>query len=51
MNPVVGAGFRIEQLTDTKPVADLRQVDPDAFEKYSRKPTFMVIEAILPSGG
>ena len=48
MNPLVNAGFRIERLTDTKPVTRLREVDPDAFEKYSHKPTFMVIEAILP---
>lgn len=50
VNPVIGAGFRIEQLTDAKPVADLREVDPDAFEKYSRKPTFMVVEAALARG-
>ena len=45
INPVIRAGFRIDQLTETKPVAALRAADPDAFEKYSVKPTFMVIEA------
>lgn len=45
VNPVVAAGFRIDRLTDTRPTAALREVDPDAFDKYSRKPTFMVIQA------
>lgn len=48
VNPVLRAGFRIERLTETRPVAELRAVDPDAFEKYSRKPTFMVVEAQRP---
>ena len=45
INPVIRAGFRIDQVTETKPIAALRAVDPDAFDKYSVKPTFMVIQA------
>jgi SAM-dependent methyltransferase len=45
INPVLSAGLRIERLTETQPIAALRSIDPDAFEKYSRRPTFMVIEA------
>lgn len=42
------AGFRIDRLTDAKPVAGLRDVDPDAFDKYNKQPTVMVIEATRP---
>jgi len=47
INPVLRAGFRLEGVTETKPIEALREVDPGAFDKYSRKPTFLVIEAQL----
>lgn len=45
INPVVEAGFQITRLTETKPIAALRDAQPAAYDKYSRRPTFMVIEA------
>jgi hypothetical protein len=48
INPVVEAGSLIERLTETKPVAALRDAEPAAFDKCIRRATFMVIEAAAP---
>ena len=45
INPVINAGFRVERLTETKPVRELKDINPEKYERTSRFPTFMVIEA------
>ncbi len=45
VNPLLQAGFSLVRVTDTKPVGALKEVDASRFEKYSRIPTFMCIEA------
>ena len=51
VNPVPQTGFRIHRVTETKPIAALRDLDPDAYAKYSQKPTFMVIETRIAASG
>ena len=48
INPLLAAGFRLQRLTDTKPISALRERDPEKYERTSRFPTFMVIEAVKP---
>ena len=48
INPLLKAGFILRQLTETKPIEALKTRDPKKFEKASRFPTFMVIEADAP---
>ena len=45
INPLIAAGFAITKLTDAKPIDALKAIDPTDYEKYSRQPTFMVIDA------
>ncbi len=46
INPLLQAGFILKYLFDTKPIKALKEKDPIRFEKYSKIPTFMCIEAI-----
>jgi SAM-dependent methyltransferase len=48
LNPLVEAGFNIRNLVETKPVDALKEIDPDKYDRYSKFPTFMVIEAVSP---
>jgi len=45
INPVIDAGFQIGRITETKPVPELKRINPEKYERASRHPTFMVIEA------
>lgn len=45
INPLVRSGFRIDGLVETKPVEELKNIDPEHFEKYHRQTSFMVFEA------
>lgn len=48
VNPVLRAGFRLERLIEAKPIAELRELDRAAYDKYSHRPTFVVLEAMAP---
>lgn len=45
VNPVLEAGFTLLRVRETKPVERLREVSPEDFERCSRFPTFMCLEA------
>ena len=45
INPVISAGFRLDRITETKPVPELKEINPEKYERTLRQPTFMVIEA------
>ena len=47
INPVLAAGFSLNGIQETKPIAALKDKNPDDFERYSKFPTFMVIDAQL----
>ena len=46
INPLTNAGFVIKHMFDTKPIVALKEKDPAKFERYSKIPTFMCIEAL-----
>jgi len=45
INPVLAAGFRLDQLHETRPVEALRAIDPAKFKKNTTQPTFMIVDA------
>ncbi len=45
INPVINAGFRLDRITETKPVPELKDINPEKYDRTMRHPTFMVIEA------
>ena len=45
VNPLIRAGFRLQELHETRPHPALREKDPYRFELYNRFPTFLCIEA------
>ncbi len=46
INPLIQAGFVIKQIVDAKPIEALKAKDPKKYEKYSKVPTFMCLEAV-----
>lgn len=46
LNPLVEAGFQIEQLLEPKPTEQMRHTDPRHFEELSRQPSFLCIRAM-----
>ena len=46
LNPLVNAGFVVKKIIDAKPIEALKEKDPKKYEKYSRVPTFMCLEAV-----
>ncbi|NHK28287.1 class I SAM-dependent methyltransferase [Parvularcula flava] len=45
MNPLIAAGFRLNQIKDVEPAPELREIDPRKYKKFSREPSFMIIDA------
>lgn len=45
INPLLAEGFALSGLHETRPVAELKIVDPVKYYRHSLKPTFMVIDA------
>ena len=45
INPLLGAGFALAGLHETRPVAKLKETDPAKYARHSTRPTFMVIDA------
>lgn len=46
MSSLISAGFRVTHVADTLPVPALKAKDAALFEKYSRRPPFMLLEAV-----
>ena len=46
VNPLIDAGFTLLRVTDTKPAEALKGRDWEAYEKYTRMPPFMCLEAV-----
>ena len=46
INPILAAGFQLQNVHETRPIEALRDVDPKHFEEYSIMASFMVLEAI-----
>jgi ubiquinone/menaquinone biosynthesis C-methylase UbiE len=48
MNPLVRAGFLLQSVTETKPVEALKAREPEKYEKFMKKPPFILFEAKKP---
>ena len=45
LNPLIAAGFRIDQVLEARPTEQFREADPDHYEKHMREPCFLCIRA------
>jgi SAM-dependent methyltransferase len=45
---LANAYFIIERMTEAQPTADFRRVDPERYEKASKRPTFLCVRARRP---
>ena len=45
INPLVRAGFVVEQILEPVPTEPFRQMDPDGYEELTRSPGFMCVRA------
>ncbi len=50
LNPLLSAGFRLDQIAESQPTEEFREKDPDTFERVSREPTFLSIRAMMTAG-
>lgn len=48
LNPVMDAGFILDRIVETRPVAKYHEVDPEDAARYDRQPTFMCVRARKP---
>ncbi|MFB6207332.1 MAG: class I SAM-dependent methyltransferase [Haloglomus sp.] len=44
--PVLGAGFRLDEVTEPKPTAEFATVWPERYETESKRPVFLCVRAI-----
>ncbi|MAP93926.1 MAG: SAM-dependent methyltransferase [Ponticaulis sp.] len=47
INPVMQAGFSLKGVTETRPLPELKALNPRKFEQNDSFPTFMIIDAVL----
>jgi SAM-dependent methyltransferase len=47
LNPLLGSGFRLERVLEAKPTDRFREKDPETYERVSREPTFLCLQASL----
>ncbi|MEO1530435.1 MAG: class I SAM-dependent methyltransferase, partial [Planctomycetota bacterium] len=47
LNPILGAGFQLHGLHETKPVEALREINPRKYQQGITFPTFLVLDASL----
>ncbi|MEL7296615.1 MAG: methyltransferase domain-containing protein [Pseudomonadota bacterium] len=45
INPLLDAGFRLTHLHETKPLAELADIDPGKYQKNATFPTFIIVDA------
>ncbi len=46
LNPLIRAGFRIDQVLEPRPTEQMRKADPREYDELMRKPCFLCIRAI-----
>lgn len=45
LNPLLAAGFTLTEVVETRPVEALRSIDPKKYERGSKFPTFLILDA------
>jgi hypothetical protein len=46
INPLIRAGFVLEQILEPLPLDEFREKDPEEYEELIRSPGFMVVKAL-----
>ncbi|EJN59616.1 class I SAM-dependent methyltransferase [Halogranum rubrum] len=47
IGPMLAAGFQLDELVEARPTERFREKDPEAYERVSREPTFLVVRGVL----
>lgn len=45
INPLLKAGFQLKEIVEAKPIAELKEYQPERYKKYEHMATFMILEA------
>jgi SAM-dependent methyltransferase len=48
LNPALEAGLRLDRVLEAKPTERFREKRPDAYDRVSRKPTFLCLRFLVP---
>jgi len=48
LNPLIAAGFRLDEVAEPEPTDRFRELRPDRYETESRHPVFLALRATLP---
>ena len=48
LNPIIEAGFILENILEPKPTDEFREADPKGYEKLCQQPSFLCIRAKKP---
>ncbi len=48
INPIIEAGFRLDTLSEPKPLPEFEHTSPDEYARWSRKPSLLCVRAIKP---
>lgn len=46
--PILNAGFQLEQITEPQPTPEFKVVDPEGYDRPSKRPAFLCIRAVKP---
>ncbi len=46
INPLLRAGFQLREIIETKPIPELKEIQPDRYRKYKNTATFMVLDLL-----
>lgn len=47
LNPILEAGFTLRRIVEARPVPELAEINPEHYEKYTKTPTFLLIDAVV----
>jgi SAM-dependent methyltransferase len=47
IGPMLAAGFQLDRLVEARPTAQFREKRPEAYERVSREPTFLVVRGVF----
>lgn len=49
INPLIQAGFRLEQILEPRPTEEFRREEPEEYEELNRRPGFMCVRVVKES--
>jgi SAM-dependent methyltransferase len=48
INPIVETGFRLDTLSEPRPLPEFKDTSPEEYERWSREPSLLCVRAIKP---